>query len=237
MSTPAESPRVSAGLPRVIIFDVNETLSDLAPMQELWKAAGVPAHIAALWFAEVLRDGFALTATLQNAPFATIAGDVARRLLRAAGAVDVDASTDRIVAGFSTLGVHPDVVEGVRALRTLCIPLITLSNGGAEVAEGLLERSGLRSDFDVLLSVEAAGHWKPAPPSYRYALDTCGVPAEQAMLVAVHPWDINGAAAAGMRTAWVARAHEPYPTHFSQPEITADSLVDLARQLAASRPV
>ena len=45
------------------------------------------------------------------------------------------------------------------------------------------------------MSVEATTAWKPHPDSYAYALTKCGVTAGEAMLVAVHPWDIHGAAA------------------------------------------
>ena len=52
------------------------------------------------------------------------------------------------------------------------------------------------------------------------------------MLVAVHPWDLDGAARAGLRTAWVDRGGAPYPRSFTDPEVRATDLVDLARQLA-----
>lgn len=220
--------------PQLIIFDVNETLSDMTPLSGLWAAAGVPENLAGLWFAQVLRDGFALAATVQQHTFADIARDVARRLLMAAGAPDVDASTNRIMEGFNNLDVHPDVPLGIRSLHALNIRLVTLSNGGSSVAEGLLTRSGLRLEMESILSVESTELWKPASESYRFALDSCGTAPEKAMLVAVHPWDINGAAAVGMRTAWITREDNTYPSYFTPPEITATSLTDLAQQLTSS---
>jgi 2-haloacid dehalogenase len=65
-------------------------------------------------------------------------------------------------------------------------------HGSADVARGLLERAGLSDAFEALLSVEDAGAWKPDPRSYAHALDACGVPAAEAMLVAVHPRDVAG---------------------------------------------
>jgi 2-haloacid dehalogenase len=82
-----------------------------------------------------------------------------------------------------------------------------------------------------LLSVEDAGAWKPAPAAYQHALDACGVAAAEAMLVAVHPWDIDGAARAGLRTAWVDRSGAPYPRQFREPELRVASLVELAERL------
>jgi len=71
--------------------------------------------------------------------------------------------------GFAGLGVHPDVPEGVRILRRHGLRLVTLTNGSANVADGLLARAGLRGEFERLLSVEDAAAWKPAPAAYARA--------------------------------------------------------------------
>ena len=41
------------------MLDVNETLSDMSAMADRFVTVGLGAHDAALWFAQVLRDGFA----------------------------------------------------------------------------------------------------------------------------------------------------------------------------------
>ena len=133
---------------------------------------------------------------------------------------------------FMSLTVHPDVVDGVRALRDAQVRMITLSNGSAGVAEGLLERAGLTDVVERVLSVEDAGAWKPHPSAYAYALELCGVPAGEAMLVAVHPWDLDGAARAGLRTGWLNRSGASYPSYFRAPEVEARDLPELARLLA-----
>ena len=118
------------------------------------------------------------------------------------------------------------------ALNELGIRLVTLSNGSASVAEGLFERAGIRDDFDRLLTVEDAGIWKPAPAAYAYALEQCGVDPMDAMLVAVHPWDIDGASRAGLATAWVNRTGGPYPKYFEAPDLRPESMMDLATSCA-----
>ena len=215
-----------------MVFDVNETLSDMSPMGARFEDVGAPAHLAKTWFAGLLRDGFALTAVEARAPFAQLAAGALRTSLHG---LSLDRGTEEavehIMAGFAGLAVHPDVPDGVRALGAAGIRLVTLSNGSASVAEGLLERVGIRDEFEALLSVEQAGRWKPAPEAYTYALDQCGVAAADAMLVAVHPWDIDGAARSGLATAWVDRAGDPYPDYFSAPDLAPRSLVELAERL------
>ena len=230
-----EGPRAGSDrskVPLVLIFDVNETLSNLAPMAARFEAVGAPAHLAASWFAGLLRDGFALTVVNDSDAFARIAAESLRvslhglSLNRAA-----EAAVGHIMEGFASLPVHPDVPAGIRTLSDLGIRLVTLSNGSATVADGLFERAGIRHLFERLLTVEDAGIWKPAPGAYAYALEQCGVDPADAMLVAVHPWDIDGAARAGLGTAWVSRSDGPYPPYFTAPDLRVRSITDLAERL------
>lgn len=232
MSTSEPTPRQ---LPRVIVFDVNETLSDLSPIRERFEDLGVPAHLVTPWFAGLLRDGFVLTITGDNPAFADLAAASLRTTLHGlpgAGAHDMDASVRHVMSGFMGLPLHHDVVPGVRALTALGIRLVTLSNGSAAVAEGLLQRNGIRDGFEHVLSVEDAPAWKPDARAYQHALDTCGVTAGDAMLVAVHPWDVHGAARAGLRTAHLDRSGAPWPEPLERPELVAPSLTDLATTLS-----
>ena len=59
--------------PALVVFDVNETLSDMSPMSQRFEEVGASAHLAQAWFAGLLRDGFALTAVASSEPFAHIA--------------------------------------------------------------------------------------------------------------------------------------------------------------------
>lgn len=202
----------------VIVFDVNETLSDLTPLAQWFTDIGAPEWLARLWFASLLRDGFARTATGSSERFATIAAGVLPGMLTG---VPINRSTadavEHVMAGLAALRVHPDVPEGVRALKSQGLRLVTLTNGSTDMTERLLAEAGIHEQFDLLLSVEQAGVWKPARPAYEYAAHTCGVAAEAMMLDAVHPWDIDGAARAGMSTAWLNREGHPLPRLLSRP--------------------
>jgi len=150
----------------VIVFDVNETLSDLEPMAQRFTDIGLPAPLAATWFAQVLRDGFALAAAGSSATFATIAEGVLHSMLAThAPNRNPQAAVQHVLDGFSSLHIHPDVPTGVRALAASGLRLVTLSNGATRVGEALLTNAGVRDQFERLLSVEDAGRWKPAPES------------------------------------------------------------------------
>jgi 2-haloacid dehalogenase len=221
-----------ADRPSVIVFDVNETLSDMGPMAQRFADVGAPEHLARTWFAMVLRDGFGLAAAGAQRPFAEIAAGVLKTLFTGPGLDrDRDAAVQHVLEGFSRLDTHPDVPDGVRALREAGARLVTLSNGSTQVADQLFTRAGIRDCFDLLLSVEQAGAWKPARAAYRYAAETCGTELADMALVAVHPWDIDGAARAGMTTVWIDRDGGPYPDHLTPPTHTVPSAADLVDRL------
>lgn len=217
----------------VVVFDVNETLSDLTPMGQRFADIGLPSRLAQTWFTAVLRDGFALAAAGSSATFSTIADSVLRGLLWQQPADrDTDAAVRHVLDGFSSLTLHPDVPGGVRALADAGLRLVTLTNGATKVAEQLLTTSGVRDRFERLMSVDDADRWKPARQSYAYAARQCHVPVGEMLLVAVHPWDIDGAARAGLRTAWIDRSGSvPYPPYLTRPDLTAAGIDSLAAEL------
>ena len=226
-------PESGSILPDVLLFDTYETLSDLSPLGGRFVDVGAPDQLARTWLTALLLDGMALTAARASAHFTQLAAGTLRSSL--AGVPlnrTVDQAIEHIMGGLDELDVHADVPEGLSALGALGPRLVTLSNVEVAVAEGLFARTGLAGHFERHLSTEEAGFWKPAPAAYAYAAGRCRARPVAMMLVATHPWDINGAHLAGMRSAWIDRTGAPYPDYFNAPTLHATSLVDLADQLA-----
>lgn len=215
-----------------VVFDVNETLSDLTPLSRRFADLGVPEWYGPYWFASTLREGIALAACGDYRPFSEIGRETATQLLRRSGIDDPETGAGRVLEGFLELPLHPDVADGVRALHDAGYRLVTLSNGATSVAEKLLGDNGIRDRFEAILSVDDAGVWKPVRALYEYALRQCGVSGDEAVMVAVHPWDLHGAHRAGMRTAWVDRTGEPYPGHVAAPDYTVATVGDLVTHLS-----
>lgn len=229
--------RSSAGFPgpapAVVVFDVNETLSDMGPMSRRFREIGTDAHTATTWFTAVLRDGFALAAAGGSQPFAAVAEGVLRFVLADAPLTcSLDEAVENVMSGFLDLPVHPDVPDGIRSLAAAGRRLVTLTNGSIRITQRLLTGAGLAGHFERMLSVEDAGVWKPASAAYRYASRTCGAEPSEMLMVAVHPWDIDGAARAGLRTAWLDRQGRPYPGYFRAPDISVTDLRQLAGLMA-----
>jgi 2-haloacid dehalogenase len=214
--------------PPILVFDVNGTLSDMPLMQAAFVEVGAPPSTAELWFGTVLRDGFALTAAGHATEFARIADGALRVILTELQLDrDVDAAVEHVMRVFMDLPPHPDVPDAVRALAGAGLRLVTLSVGSADVAERLLTSAGVRDQFTDLLCAQDAGAWKPARAAYEYAARTCAASPGDLLLVAAHPWDIDGAARAGMATAWVNRTGALYPPYLTPPEHTVTALTEL----------
>ena len=219
--------------PAVALLDVNETLSDLAPLAERFEQVGAAGHLLPTWFASTLRDGIALAASGDYAEFQEVAHAVLRTLLAGLPGLSTppEDAADHILAGMNTLSVHPDVPPGIRALHDAGVRIATLTNGGASIAKGLLERAGLSDLVERNLAVREVGRWKPAPEPYRHACHALNVPETDAILIAVHPWDVHGAKRAGLRGGWLDRDGRPYPDVFELPDATARDLPALAHVL------
>jgi 2-haloacid dehalogenase len=219
--------------PSVAILDVNETLSDLAPLAGRFEEVGAPGGLLPTWFAATLRDGIALAASGQYAAFPDVARAALLALLARVGGLTrpLDEAADHVLAGIGTLPLHPDVEPGLRRLREAGLRIATLTNGSAATTEALLGRAGIADLVERTLDVSEVGRWKPAPEPYWYACRALGVALSAAALIAVHPWDVHGAKRAGLGGAWLDRHGDPYPGVFLAPDATGSDLPTLADRL------
>lgn len=219
--------------PTLVLFDVNETLSDLEPLRARFEQVGAPGELLEVWFAITLRDGFALAAAGAYADFRTVGLGVLRGRLAQVETLQGDPgdAAEHVLAGFGELDVHPDVPDGMRRLADAGVRMATLTNGGADLAANLLERADLAHFVERRLSVDEVRRWKPAREPYLHAARVCGVATDQCALVAVHPWDVDGAKRAGLQAGWLNRRRARYPDFFEQPDATGETLAALADAL------
>ena len=210
-------------------------MSDLTALGPRLDDVGLGAAHLEPWFAGVLRDGFALTLLGRRAVFREVAAAGLRTRLAAAGVASDDDAVAHVLDGFAALPLHPDVAPGLRRMHERGLVLVPLTNGATAMSERMFADAGVLDLFAHRLSVEDVGPWKPHHAPYDLALRTTGVAPDRAVLVAVHPWDLAGAAAAGMRTAWVDRDDTgAWPDCFEPPDFRATGMEDLAEQLPAA---
>ncbi|MDE3203720.1 MAG: haloacid dehalogenase type II [Acidobacteriota bacterium] len=219
--------------PLAVAFDVNETLTDLSPVSEVFARLGLSADDLRWWFAVLLRDGMALAAAGGSAGFADLAGEALDEVAAARGRDLGPGAAEEIIQAMGAVPVHPDVVPALDALAAAGVAAYALTNGGAAFARRILDAAGVAERLADVLSVDAVGHWKPRPEPYLWAAGVAGVEPGRMALVAVHPWDTHGASAAGLLSGWVNRARRPYPKLFTPPTVTGPDLVSVVERLVA----
>lgn len=119
-----------------------------------------------------------------------------------------EAARGELVRAWHDLPAWPDAADGLARLRGRYV-LTTLSNGGVALLTHLVKNAGL--PFDCVLSAELARAYKPAPTVYLTAAALLDVQPAEVLMVAAHGSDIDGAGAAGLRTAFVERPREKGP--------------------------
>jgi len=190
--------------PKVIFFDVNETLLDLKPLQEsVTKVLDGRDELVRLWFSTMLHYSLVDTLTGKYHPFPEI-GVAALQMVAESNGIELsnEEAEPAIHPVIINLPPHPDVIDGLRDLKEQGFLLVSLTNSSDAGVKEQFENAGLIDIVDQRLSVEGIHKFKPDLEVYRWALDQVDVPASDAMLVAVHGWDIAGAKAAGLQSVF-----------------------------------
>ncbi|WP_407288738.1 haloacid dehalogenase type II [Streptomyces sp. BP-8] len=146
----------------------------------------------------------------------------------------------RLVRAWHRLSPWPDAAAGLELLHETPVLTATLSNGGVGLLTRLTKQAGLR--FDCILSAELATSYKPDPQVYRMAAELLQVEPRRLLMVACHPDDLEAAAGAGLRTAYIPRPLEwgPDAEPVDPPagvDLIAGDVMDLARRLAGTGTV
>jgi len=149
--------------------------------------------------------------------------------------VDESARTELNLA-WHRLDAWPDVAPGLALLRNR-FRLAPCSNGNISLMADLARRNGFV--WDAILGAEFARDYKPKPIVYLSSAAAFDCAPQQAMMVAAHSSDLAAAAAAGLRTAFVARPDEHGPgtgeVRAGVPvDVSVSSLTELAQHLGCA---
>ena len=131
------------------------------------------------------------------------------------------------------LDAWPDVAAGLVRLRTR-FRIAPCSNGNISLMVDLARRNAF--PWDAITGAELARDYKPKPVVYLSAAAAFDCAPGQTLMVAAHSSDLAAAAAAGLRTAFIARPDEHGPGRgesvASVPvDLSAASVVELAQRL------
>jgi 2-haloacid dehalogenase len=223
-------------MPRILVFDVNETLLNVRMLEPLFdKVFGDKAALKE-WFGLLLLHSEAATIAGPYFDFGTIAR-AALQMTASVRSVELSkGKEDEILARMSSLPPHPEVAPALQALKDAGLRLVTLTNNSASVVETQIKASGLAQYFERNFSVDEIRRFKPAPEAYRMVASGLSVETKDLRLVAAHAWDIVGAMRAGCAAAFIERPGKVLFPLVPPPDITGPDLAVVAdRILLAER--
>lgn len=219
--------------PLVLLFDVNETLLDIAPLKQKVGDLLQDADAGTLWFTTMLQYSLAMTVSGQYAGLGEIGAATLQMLGRNSGIELSKEDAQGVLAGLRTLPAHADVASALQRLRAAGFRMAALTNSPAAGLAAQTRHAGIDGFFDRLLTVESVGRFKPDRAVYEWAAREMNCAPGDCMLVAAHGWDVAGAQWAGLRSAFIARPGQQTFPLAAPPELHLPGLTALADRLGA----
>lgn len=210
------------------VFDAYGTLFDYASAAASCKdvLGGKFERLTAIWRDKQLQYTWLRAIQGRHADFYQVTGDALDFALGTLGLTDT-ALRDRLMGLYLTLDAFPEVPETLKCLRSSRMKTAILSNGSPTMLRAAVESAGLDGLFDVVLSVEEVGVYKPHPKVYQLAVDRLGIPASGISFQSSNAWDAYAASAFGMQVVWCNRYGQMHERLPGSPDREIRSLAEL----------
>jgi 2-haloalkanoic acid dehalogenase type II len=202
-----------------VLFDL---LTALLDSWTLWSIIAGSPEDGRNWRAAYLRRTYETGA---YRPYETLAAE-------AAAEVGLSPTlAKRLAARYGELEPWPEVREVLGALRREGMVLGVVTNCSEELAAKAVACTGI--NFDVAVTAERAGFYKPDPRPYGMALDELGVMPGRCLFVAGSAFDLFGTSKIGLPTYWHDRIGMTPPPNAPEPIAHHRSLYPLRELVRA----
>ncbi len=226
-----ESQNQDIARPKVLLFDVYETLLDMRHVESRVNRMLDSKRGYIIWFELFMQYCFVDNCTEQFHDF----NSIARATLQMAGKI-MDKNlqqedADQVLELLKQAPLREGMQEGFSELLDLDFRMATLTNSSEKIVRELMERTGFISYFEMVLSAEHVKKYKPCIEVYEWAAQQLKVNLNEIILVTAHPWDIAGGFKAGMQTAYMKRKNAILTPLTPKPDFICENLVELVQQL------
>ena len=197
----------------VVLFDL---LTALLDSWALWNNVAGSAEAGGKWRAAYLRRTYETGA---YRPYEVLFAEAATET----GLSPTLAA--QLAARYGELKPWPEVREVLGALRRDGVALGVVTNCSEELGAKAVACTGVA--FDVVVTAERAGYYKPDPRPYQTALDELNVAASRCLFVAGSAYDLFGTSKLGLLTYWHDRVGMTPPPNAPKPTAHHPSLYPL----------
>jgi 2-haloacid dehalogenase len=193
---------------KAIAFDLYGTLYDVHSVVDRCdqQFPGRGREISALWRQKQLEYTWLRSLMNRYVTFEQATEDALRFTCRHLG-LDLDDKTCKALSeAYLRLQPFPEVPGTLSELRRRGLKLAVLSNGSPHSIGAVVGNSGLRAEFDHLLSVDPVRVYKPDDRAYLLAEQAFHVSRSSILFVSSNAWDATGARYFGFPTCWINRS-------------------------------
>jgi 2-haloacid dehalogenase len=214
----------------ILAFDVYGTLIDPFRMEDHLRAAfGEKAKEASeLWRSKQIEYSFrrALMKTYRN--FDACTEQALRYVSAHLGVPLSEEAQTHLLSKYQQLPAYPDVAGALDELAAQGYKIAACSNGTVSAVRGSLDHVGILPRFSKIVSVDPIRTFKPDPAVYEYLVTELRTQKEGVWLISSNPFDVIGAKACGLHTAWVQRdAKRIFDPWEFEPDVVVQSLAEL----------
>jgi 2-haloacid dehalogenase len=191
----------------ILAFDVYGTLIDPFRMEEHLRAAfrEKAKEASELWRSKQLEYSFRRALMKKYRNFDACTAQALRFVSAQLGISLSEEAQNELMAKYLELPAYPDVRSALGELAARGFTIAACSNGTESAVRGLLDRAGVLARFSKIVSVDAIRTFKPDPAVYEHLVSELSARKEIVWLISSNPFDVIGAKACGLRTAWVQR--------------------------------
>ena len=187
-----------------------------------------------LWREKQLQYTWLRSLQSRYADFWQVTGDALDFAMEALGLTSAELRGN-LMNTYLALDAFSEVAETLRRLRAMELKTAILSNGTPEMLERAVVNAHLEDLFDVVLSVEEAGVYKPHPSVYQLAVDHLSLKCREILFLSSNAWDAYAASAFGMRVVWCNRYGQNAERLPGRPDHEIKTLDELPALIAATR--
>jgi 2-haloacid dehalogenase len=165
-------------------------------------------------------------------PFDACTGQALRFVSAQFGISLSEEAQAHLMSKYQQLPAYPDVAGALDELAAQEFTIAACSNGTESAVRGALDHAGVLPRFSKIVSVDPIRTFKPDPAVYEYLVAELKAKREMVWLISSNPFDVIGAKACGLRTAWVQRDPKRVfdPWEF-EPDLVVYGLAELPGKL------
>jgi 2-haloacid dehalogenase len=209
-----------------VLFNLTGTLVDPTVIAQPLGDSGADEELVLSALDDAVAMAMMDALTGMMSPLDELVEAAMRRRLRLAGRDEQAAASARELMG--TMPAYIEVPGALEGLRARGLRLGVLAQSAAVATDSVLRFAGLRDRFELVLSAQEAGAYKPDLRPYRMAIERTGADGGDIIFVSTHWWDVAGAKRAGMKTGWVARRERSLLDTVPAPDYTGRDLAEIS---------